>query len=127
MTRRFLAGPSRLVLASSLLVTSALVTLTYLFRGQPQLLPRPWNYDGTQGWEWARLREDWKVPERLGISWTQEEELEVMEQVEPEKPHAWDMTCHEAVERDLRVALYDFTPFHEGKLLDCPPKDVEVC
>lgn len=26
-----------------------------------------------------------------------------------------DMTCHQAVERDMRVALYDFTPFHDGE------------
>jgi hypothetical protein len=78
--------------------------------------------DGTQGWEWTRLRDDWKVPERLGIWWTQEEELESMEQVdEPGPTHEWDMTCHEAVERNLRVALYDFTPFHEGKSLGCFP------
>lgn len=126
MARHFLARPSRRILTISLIATSTLVILTYLFHRQPHLLPRPWKYDGTQSWEWGRLREDWSVPERLGVTgWQDDSHVEQQdewreEQVEEsEPPHEWDTTCHEAVERNLRVALYDYTPFHEGEFVEC--------
>jgi hypothetical protein len=126
MARHFLARPSRRILTISLIATSTLVILTYLFHRQPHLLPRPWKYDGTQSWEWGRLTEDWSVPERLGVAWwqddmhvDQQDEWMADQVEESEPPHEWDTTCHEAVERNLRVALYDYTPFHEGEFVEC--------
>lgn len=129
MARHLFARPSQRILVVSLFATSTLVTLTYLFRQQPHLLPelpRPWPYDGTQSWEWEKLRESLGVPERVGVSWWQDD-LHVEQQDEwkeeqvgvSEPPHEWDTTCHEAVERNFRAALYDYTPFHEGESVDC--------
>lgn len=43
----------------------------------------------------------------------------------------WNMICHEGVERGLRVAVYDFTPFHDGELalsvLASARRRAEVC
>jgi hypothetical protein len=32
-----------------------------------------------------------------------------------EKPHKWNMVCQQAVDRGMKVAVYDYTNFHEGE------------
>jgi hypothetical protein len=118
MSRRVLARPSRLVAAICILASSAVITFTYLVHRQPHLLPQPWTYDATQGWGW-----DW---DKMGENWRSSGVLRdpMEEHAEPgsigEDPELGeipqrDMTCYEAVERNMRVALYDFTPFHDGE------------
>lgn len=58
-------------------------------------------------WDWTGKEEDW--------TGTRQSDNSLNEDVELESSNPWDMTCHEAVERDMRVAVYDFTPFHDGK------------
>jgi hypothetical protein len=31
------------------------------------------------------------------------------------KSHKWNMVCQQAVDREMKVAVYDYTNFHEGE------------
>jgi hypothetical protein len=55
-------------------------------------------------------------------NWTELEELALQLELEVEKEEEEmimdresGMSCREGIERKLRVAVYDFTPFHEGE------------
>jgi hypothetical protein len=112
--RRLFARPSRLLIGIGLFVTSALISVTYLINRQPHLLPRPWAYDSAGDWEWGGFTDDRGGPEELKGPLPDDGDVEWIEGG-AETTRSQDMTCHEAVERGMRVALYDYTPFHEGE------------
>jgi hypothetical protein len=105
-SRRHLARQRQLFVALSLFASSAIIAWTYLFPNRAHLLSHPLNSLATKSWYWGGREEDWNGSELFdGASDEEGETLPLNE---------WDMTCHEAVERDMRVAVYDFTPFHDG-------------
>jgi hypothetical protein len=64
---------------------------------------------GAKSWYWGGREEDWNGSRHFDAALEEDAETSFMNE--------WDMTCHEAVERDMRVAVYDFTPFHDGELM----------
>jgi hypothetical protein len=108
-SRRLLARQRQLFVALSLFASSAIIAWTYLFPNQAHLLSHPLKGLRTKSWYWGGRKEDWDGSKRFDGASEEEGDTSPLNE--------WDMTCHEAVERDMRVAVYDFTPFHDGELI----------
>lgn len=124
--RRLFARHTFLVVGTSVLATLGLTTLA--FSWQQSLLDlstisHHWNAvsetEDTVSWH----NEDSSSAAAAGVgNWTELEELAVQLELEVEKEEEEmimdresGMSCREGIERKLRVAVYDFTPFHEGE------------
>jgi hypothetical protein len=113
--RRFVVRQYRTVITLASAFALSVLTFIYFSQRQPDtFLPQSWNYDVTQQWDWRKFADGWNVPISFDDPVRDPFELETEEEVEA-VPHVWDMKCHEAVEKGLKVAVYDWTPFHEGE------------
>jgi hypothetical protein len=122
--RRLFARHTFFVVGTSVLATLGLTTLA--FSWQQSLLDlstisHHWNAvsetEDTVSWH----NEDSSSAAGVG-NWTELEELALQLELEVEKEEEEmimdresGMSCREGIERKLRVAVYDFTPFHEGE------------
>ncbi|KAJ9119146.1 hypothetical protein QFC22_003637 [Naganishia vaughanmartiniae] len=120
--RRLFARHTILVVGASVLATLGLTTLA--FSWQQSLLDLSTI---THHWHAVSETEDsvvWsnddKNPAAVTGNWTELEELAVQIELEVEREEEEmimdresGMSCREGIERKLRVAVYDLTPFHE--------------
>jgi hypothetical protein len=88
--RRTLARPSGIVVAAT-----SLFSLAYLF--------------------WFQVNDDFSDSQASnGVSfWDWKQAVSLF--APKEKPHKWNMVCQQAVDRGIKVAVYDYTNFHEGE------------
>jgi hypothetical protein len=104
---RILARQSRAIFTLTAIAALVIVTLVYLAPHQIDNSIRPsWDYKMSQQWTWSDLLSEQKWSMLRGDS---------VQDVEENPQHVWDNVCHEAVEKGLKVAVYDFTPFHDGE------------
>ena len=111
-TWRVLARQSRTIFTLTSISTLAFVALLYLSQdGTDAFLPESWDYELPQQWDWKKLAKEWRASTVSDVP-MEDDPFEI-----EESAHVWDNTCHEAVDKELKVAVYDWTPFHEGKQL----------
>ncbi|GHJ88885.1 hypothetical protein NliqN6_5287, partial [Naganishia liquefaciens] len=107
-TWRVLARQSRTIFTLASISTLAFVTLLYLSQdGTDAFLPESWDYELPQQWDWKKLAKEWRASTVSDVP-MEDDPFEI-----EESAHVWDNTCHEAVDKELKVAVYDWTPFHE--------------
>jgi hypothetical protein len=105
---RILARQSRAIFTLTSIAALVIVTLVYLAPHQiDDSVRTSWDYNMPQHWTWNNLLSEERWSMLRGDS---------VQDVEEDPQHVWDTVCHEAVEKGLKVALYDFTPFHDGEL-----------
>lgn len=107
-TRRNFVRQPRAVLALVSITTLALTVLgLYRLRHRDdRFLPESWDFGLSAQWDWKQIASEWKPKLEVQIEGLHEEEHEAK---------TWDLICHEAIDRNLKVAVYDFTPFHDGE------------
>lgn len=109
--RRVLARQTRTVFTLASISTFAFVALVYLVHNDANtFLSESWDYEAVQQWDWRKLAPEWRTPTLPEITMEDPFDYE-------EPPHVWNNTCQKAVDKELKVALYDWTPFHEGERL----------
>jgi hypothetical protein len=90
--RRALTRPSGVVVA-----TASLASLAFLFWSQVDgEFPVTQTFDPEPFWNWRQI-----VELLAGNG----------------KPQRWNTVCQQAVDKEMKVAVYDFTNFHEGEWL----------
>lgn len=88
--RRSLTRPSGVVLA-----TASLASLAYLcWRQVDGEFPDTQTFEAGPFWDWKQV---------VGLF------------AGNGKAQRWNMVCQEAVDKEMKVAVYDFTNFHEGE------------
>ncbi|KAJ9103198.1 hypothetical protein QFC21_002621 [Naganishia friedmannii] len=122
--RRLFARHTILVVGTSVLATLGLTTLAFSWQQRPldlSTISSHWNAvsetEDTVSWS-----DDASSSAAVAGNWTELEELAVQIELEVEKEEEemimdreGGMSCREGIERKLRVAVYDLTPFHDGR------------
>lgn len=109
--RRIIARHSRAIITATLGFTT-LVTLTLVYLTPLEVdnsLRNSWDHGLTRQRTWSDLLSEIKESALRNVP------VQGLFGSEEEPHHVWDTVCHEAVEKGLRVAVYDFTPFHDGE------------
>jgi hypothetical protein len=109
--RRIIARYSRPIITLTLIIAT-LATITFVYLKPLEIdnsLRSSWDYGMTQPGRWGDLLSEWRD------SALRSAPVQGLFGGEELPQHVWDTVCHEAVEKGLKVAVYDFTPFHDGE------------
>jgi hypothetical protein len=109
--RRIIARYSRPIITLTL-INATLATISFVYLKPLEIdnsLRSSWDYGMTQQGSWGNLLSEWRHSALRSVP------VQGLFGGEELPQHVWDTVCHEAVEKGLKVAVYDFTPFHDGK------------